>query len=105
MIHEGVLVEFSHVRAVACSNTLTDRKAFSPFTHRLYAFLQAHLVAMSDAISYLKSLVAQLNEKIEKLEKSNTGSQKPFDAARELRMILVGPPGAGASFSSLCVSR
>jgi len=50
---------------------------------------------MSDAISYLKSLVAQLNEKIEKLEKSKAGSQKPFDAARELRMILVGPPGAG----------
>jgi len=56
---------------------------------------------MSDELTYLKSLVAQLNDKIEKLEQktkatveSVTGT-KPFDAARELRLILVGPPGAG----------
>jgi len=51
---------------------------------------------MSETIDYLKGLVAQLNEKIEKLEaQSNVGRQKPFDAAKELRMILIGPPGAG----------
>ncbi len=53
---------------------------------------------MSETIDYLKGLVAQLNEKIEKLEaQTNVGRQKPFDAAKELRMILIGPPGAGES--------
>jgi len=54
---------------------------------------------MSETIDYLKGLVAQLNEKIEKLEAANSSSsqkrERPFDAAKALRMILIGPPGAG----------
>lgn len=52
---------------------------------------------MSDELAYLKSLVSQLNEKIEKLEgkAKNVVATGKFDAAKELRMILVGPPGAG----------
>ena len=48
-------------------------------------------------LKYLKSLVDQLNEKIKSLEakaKSVVSSRTP---AEQLRMILVGPPGAGSS--------
>lgn len=52
-----------------------------------------------EELEYLKSLVVQLNDKISALEKNvadrvTMGSkEKP----EELRMILVGPPGAGTS--------
>lgn len=64
----------------------------------------------SEELEYLKSLVAQLNAKIQTLEGAASNKQKrgtaanataqevpakKFDAARQLRMILVGPPGAG----------
>ncbi|KAF7441161.1 adenylate kinase [Pleurotus ostreatus] len=49
-----------------------------------------------DELEYLKSLVTQLNDKIHELEKKAksavTGTPPP---ARQLRTILVGPPGAG----------
>ncbi|KAF4604241.1 adenylate kinase [Pleurotus pulmonarius] len=49
-----------------------------------------------DELEYLKSLVTQLNDKIHELEKKAksavTGTPSP---ARQLRTILVGPPGAG----------
>ena len=46
----------------------------------------------SEELEYLKSLVAQLNEKIQSLE----GKAKPAPSpAQQLRTILVGPPGAG----------
>jgi adenylate kinase len=53
-------------------------------------------MAPSDELEYLKSLVAQLNEKIQSLEEkaksAATGKKTP---AQQLRTILVGPPGAG----------
>lgn len=62
----------------------------------------------NDELEYLKSLVTALNSKIDALENkaksavSNaTGTAKAtFEPAKELRMILVGPPGAGASLNS-----
>lgn len=42
-------------------------------------------------LDYLKSLVAQLNDKIKALEEKVV---KPTPA-QQLRTILVGPPGAG----------
>lgn len=55
---------------------------------------------MSNELEYLKSLVSQLNAKIEALEGKTKAAvdaaKKPFEPAKELRMILVGPPGAGA---------
>lgn len=51
---------------------------------------------MNSDIDYLKSLVAQLNEKIKALEDS---SPKALPAA-QLRTILIGPPGAGKASSN-----
>ncbi|KAF8823767.1 hypothetical protein HHX47_DHR9000196 [Lentinula edodes] len=48
---------------------------------------------MNTELEYLKSLVAQLNDKIQALEGKATSS-KPSPAA-QLRTILMGPPGAG----------
>ncbi|KAJ3805164.1 adenylate kinase 1 [Lentinula lateritia] len=48
---------------------------------------------MNTELEYLKSLVAQLNDKIKALEGKATSS-KPSPAA-QLRTILMGPPGAG----------
>lgn len=64
---------------------------------------------MSNELEYLKSLVSQLNAKIDKLEGKTKSVvenvtdavKKPFEPAKELRMILVGPPGAGAY--GLCI--
>jgi len=52
-------------------------------------------MAPSNELDYLKSLVAQLNDKINALEakaKSFAGTSTP---AQQLRTILIGPPGAG----------
>jgi len=46
----------------------------------------------SDEIAYLKSLVSQLEDKINTLEASPKRSP-----VQQLRTILMGPPGAGAS--------
>jgi DNA replication protein DnaC len=71
----------------------------------------------SEELEYLKSLVAQLNAKIQTLEGVASNKQKQgtdanataqevpakkFDAARQLRMILVGPPGAGKLLLAVC---
>lgn len=53
-------------------------------------------MAPSDELEYLKGLVAQLNEKIQVLEKRETHAvQGPKTPAQQLRTILVGPPGSG----------
>lgn len=49
----------------------------------------------SEELDYLKSLVAQLNDKIASLESKAKGPAAPSPAA-QLRTILIGPPGAGA---------
>jgi adenylate kinase len=50
----------------------------------------------SEELEYLKSLVGQLNDKIKSLEsKAKDAISKPKTPAEQLRMILVGPPGAG----------
>lgn len=69
----------------------------------------------NDEISYLKSLVAALQAKIDALENKAKGTvgnvtestRAAFEPGRELRMILVGPPGAGAylSFFSLYAAK
>lgn len=47
-------------------------------------------------LEYLKTLVAQLNEKIHALEdRAKQTAQKPKTPAQQLRTILVGPPGSG----------
>jgi hypothetical protein len=52
-------------------------------------------MAPTDEIAYLKGLARQLQEKIEKLEKEAAKKIAPTPA-QQLRMILIGPPGAGA---------
>ncbi|KAF8485628.1 adenylate kinase 1 [Gautieria morchelliformis] len=52
-------------------------------------------MAPSDELGYLKDLVRQLNEKITALEKRATSAPPDRTPAEQLRMILVGPPGAG----------
>ncbi|KAG8744591.1 adenylate kinase [Ceratobasidium sp. 428] len=51
-------------------------------------------MAPTDEIAYLKGLARQLQEKIETLEKEAAKKVAPTPA-QQLRMILVGPPGAG----------
>lgn len=51
-------------------------------------------MAGEDELSYLKTLVSQLNAKIHSLE-DKLKSEKPKAPVRSLRTILVGPPGAG----------
>jgi len=54
-------------------------------------------MAPTDELEYLKSLVAQLNDKISALEKKAKGAVAPKapTPAQQLRTILMGPPGAG----------
>ncbi|CAE6377427.1 unnamed protein product [Rhizoctonia solani] len=51
-------------------------------------------MAPTDEIAYLKGLARQLQEKIEQLEKGAVKKVTPTPA-QQLRMILIGPPGAG----------
>ncbi|KAG8690243.1 adenylate kinase [Ceratobasidium sp. 423] len=51
-------------------------------------------MAPTDEIAYLKGLSRQLQEKIERLEKEAAKKVAPTPA-QQLRMILIGPPGAG----------
>ncbi|CAE6418531.1 unnamed protein product [Rhizoctonia solani] len=51
-------------------------------------------MAPTDEIAYLKGLARQLQEKIEQLEKQAVKKVAPTPA-QQLRMILIGPPGAG----------
>ena len=48
----------------------------------------------SEELEYLKSLVNQLNDKIKSLEDKAKPKAAPTPA-EQLRMILIGPPGAG----------
>lgn len=48
-------------------------------------------------ISGLKDLIKQLNNRVDELEKTVKGGVKPTPA-EQLRMILIGPPGAGTWF-------
>ncbi|KAF8589688.1 adenylate kinase 1 [Ramaria rubella] len=55
-------------------------------------------MAPSDELNYLKDLVRQLNDKITSLEqkaKDATPTPDTSSPTQQLRMILVGPPGAG----------
>jgi adenylate kinase len=53
-----------------------------------------------DELEYLKSLLGRLQVKIEDLEKkAKSAAPPPAKSNKELRMILVGPPGAGKNLS------
>ncbi|KZT34179.1 adenylate kinase [Sistotremastrum suecicum HHB10207 ss-3] len=53
-------------------------------------------MAPSDELEYLKGLVSQLNSKIKILEeKAKNAVSETKTPAQQLRMILMGPPGAG----------
>lgn len=61
-------------------------------------------MAPSDELNYLKELVKQLNDKIAELER-RTKDALPISTSslpQQLRMILIGPPGAG-EYSYDCV--
>lgn len=49
----------------------------------------------SEELEYLKSLVAQLNEKILALEGKASSAVTGKTPVQQLRTILIGPPGAG----------
>ena len=56
----------------------------------------------TEELKYLKSLVDQLNEKIKSLEDRAKSAVSPKSPAEQLRMILIGPPGAGMSDCFAC---
>lgn len=47
---------------------------------------------VEDELNQLKGVVANLESRIKRLEERGTGSSP---STEELRMILIGPPGAG----------
>lgn len=53
-------------------------------------------MAPTTELEYLKSLVDQLNTKIKALEDKAVKAVTPTPS-EQLRMILIGPPGAGGS--------
>lgn len=57
-------------------------------------------MAPSDELNYLKELVKQLNDKISELEQRAKDVLPGVSSSvpQQLRMILVGPPGAGKYF-------
>lgn len=59
----------------------------------------------TEELKYLKSLVDQLNDKIKSLEEKAKGAVSSKTPAEQLRMILVGPPGAGAFCPGFLASR
>lgn len=56
----------------------------------------------SDELSYLKSLVNQLNTKIKQLEEGAKNVLTPTPQ-EQLRMIIMGPPGAGKYFHYIAI--
>ncbi|CAE7100396.1 unnamed protein product, partial [Rhizoctonia solani] len=81
---------------------VTEHTCVVNFAHSVYRYLpalslnhpSASTMAPTDEIAYLKSLARQLQEKIEQLEKQAVKKVAPTPA-QQLRMILIGPPGAG----------
>jgi len=57
--------------------------------------LEKQEMGASEELEYLKSLVSQLNEKITALEAKAKSPPSPKSPTRQLRTILMGPPGAG----------
>ena len=56
------------------------------------------------AVSDLQSTVSRLEQRIAELESRLQGQVGIKDQAREsVRMILIGPPGAGMSLRASCV--
>lgn len=49
---------------------------------------------VEDELKQLKDVVSGLESRIKRLEQRGTGSSP---STEEVRMILIGPPGAGAS--------
>lgn len=47
---------------------------------------------MDNEVQRLHDVVSTLEKRVEKLEERRTGEVKPADG---VRMILIGPPGAG----------
>lgn len=52
-------------------------------------------MGVPEELEYLKSLVSQLNEKIQALEAKAKPVATQKTPAQQLRTILIGPPGAG----------
>jgi hypothetical protein len=55
-------------------------------------FLRQKMGVIDNEVQRLHDIVSKLEQRVEKLEERRSGETKPTDG---VRMILMGPPGAG----------
>lgn len=55
-------------------------------------FLRQKMGVIDNEVQRLHDIVSKLEQRVEKLEERRSGETKPADG---VRMILMGPPGAG----------
>lgn len=48
-----------------------------------------------EAVSGLKDIIGKLEARVEELESRLSNDSKPKSVAEQMRMVLMGPPGAG----------
>ena len=53
--------------------------------------------AIEDSVQQLHDVVARLESRIKDLEARHSGAPAPSKTLEEIRMILIGPPGAGTA--------
>lgn len=56
------------------------------------------VVSRDETIDSLKGIIGNLESRVGQLEHRLLGNDKPQSLPESMRMILIGPPGAGTSF-------
>lgn len=91
--------ERDRTRSLCCVPTLPPSTPLSALVRSpLLPFPESMAPITETTVSDLKDLVHKLEARVHHLEsRYESGGKKPQSAAESMRMILIGPPGAGAS--------